>query len=562
MKKILLFTSAWFIVSLLQSFFTEIIDDEAYYWVYSRCLDWGYFDHPPMVVLLIKLGYALFPGELGVRLLPSLLGAGTLFLLFVILKDEVKNLNLLMIVSLSIPLFHTHVAGFLAIPDLPLVFFATLFFFFYKKYLQKESLIIVFLLALSIAMMLYSKYHGLLIIGFTLLSNLKLLVKRSFWLLVAISLVLYLPHIIWQIKHDFVSFSYHLVDRNSPFQFKYLLEYLGNQIMMVGPFCGIILIYLGISRKTGNKFEAALKFNLIGFFAGFFLSSLKGHVEPHWTAFAVVPLLILSIPELELRLRLKKWVLALSYLTIAIIVPLRLIIIEDFGLLPEQLNRRFLNKKEFYYQIQEEAGGRPVVFNNTYQHASLFWFFTKKPTFTKNDRFYRRNQYDLMNMEAELHGKEVLYFTRFDIPGSDSLVTVRGHTRIHNTTFFASYNRVNIDFPDLEWEFEVGETIEVKLELGNPTDRSIYFSDSCSFPPALVYTYHSDRGKARAHFAKYNTKLPTLEPGAQVVFPVEIRVPYVPGSYQLTFGFGAKNMPAGMNGRPVRMTVHARSREN
>ena len=180
MKKILLFTSLWFIVSLLQSFFTEIIDDEAYYWVYSRCLDWGYFDHPPMVALLIKLGYALFPGELGVRLMPSLLGAGTLFLVFVMLKDEVKNLNLLMIVSLSVPLFHTHVAGFIAIPDLPLVFFATLFFFFYKKYLQKESWLIVFLLALSIALMLYSKYHGLLIIGFTILSNLKLLLRRSF----------------------------------------------------------------------------------------------------------------------------------------------------------------------------------------------------------------------------------------------------------------------------------------------------------------------------------------------------------------------------------------------
>jgi hypothetical protein len=23
------------------------LDDEAYYWVYSKFLDWGYFDHPP-----------------------------------------------------------------------------------------------------------------------------------------------------------------------------------------------------------------------------------------------------------------------------------------------------------------------------------------------------------------------------------------------------------------------------------------------------------------------------------------------------------------------------------
>lgn len=562
MKKISLFVLAWFVLSLLQSFFTEIVDDEAYYWVYSLKLDWGYFDHPPMIALLIKIGYFLFPGELGVRLLPSLLGAGTLFLVFLMLKDKVKDLWLAMLVSLSIPLIHTHVAGFLAIPDLPLVFFATLFFYLYRRYLEKESPLIIILLAFSIAMMLYSKYHAFLVIGFTVFSNLKLLSRRSFWLLVFISLLLYLPHIIWQIKQNFVSFSYHLVDRNAPFQVKFLFEYIGNQILMIGPLCGVILFYLAISRKVEDKFEAALKFNMIGFFAGFLLSSLKGHVEPHWTAFAVVPLLILSVPMIEARPRLKKWIFALSYATIFVIFPVRFFIIEDFGLLPEKASHRFLNKKEHYLQIQEAAGDRTIVYNNSYQHPSLQWFFSKKPAFTKNDRLYRRNQYDLMDMEAKLHGKEVLYFTRFDVPGSDSLQTDRQRYLVHNTSFFASYNRVDIKVPDLEWDFFVGENLDMDLTLVNPTNRSIYFSDSCSFPPALVYTIHPESGKARAHFAKYSSKLPTLEPGAQVVFPVKIRVPYEPGSYQLTFGFGAKNMPAGMNGRPVRMTVHSRSRAN
>ncbi len=48
------------VISLFQAGFTELMDDEAYYWVYSRHLDWGYFDHPPMVALLIKMGYGLF----------------------------------------------------------------------------------------------------------------------------------------------------------------------------------------------------------------------------------------------------------------------------------------------------------------------------------------------------------------------------------------------------------------------------------------------------------------------------------------------------------------------
>ncbi|MDX2430810.1 MAG: glycosyltransferase family 39 protein [Bacteroides sp.] len=562
MKRIVIFTLVWFVFSLVQAFFTEIVDDEAYYWVYSRALDWGYFDHPPMIALLIKMGYALFPGELGVRLLPSLLGAGTIFLVFLMLKDKVKDLRLLMLVSLSIPLVHSHVAGPLAIPDLPLVFFATLFFYFYKRYLDKETPLIIFMLGLSITLMLYSKYNGFLVIGFTILSNLKLLTRRSFWVLVAISVTLYLPHILWQVKHDFVSFGYHLVDRNAPFEFKYLVEYIGNQILMVGPFCWVILIYLGFARKAENKFELALKFNLFGFFLGFMISSLKGHVEPHWTAFAIVPLIMLSVPEIDKRMRLKKWVLVLSYLTLPLIFLLRLFVITDIGILPEPLSHRFLHKKEYYLQIKEGAGDRPVVFTNSYQHPSLYWYFTKDPSFSRNDRFYRRNQYDLMNMEAELQGKEVLYFTRIAFPGVDSLKTTRSTAMVYNITYYGTFNRVEISLPDMEWDFEIGEMVQVDLELINPTDRTISFSDSCSFKPSLIYTYYSEKQKGRAFFAKYENKLPDLAPGEHVIFPVKIRVPYVPGKYQVMISFGAEYLPAGLNGRPVKMTVHSRSKAN
>ncbi|MCK5701213.1 MAG: glycosyltransferase family 39 protein, partial [Cyclobacteriaceae bacterium] len=197
MKKIIIFSIFWFILSLVQSYFSEIIDDEAYYWVYSQFLDWGYFDHPPMIALLIKIGSFLFPGELGVRLLPSLLGTGTIFLILTMLKDKVGDIRFPMLVICGIPLLHFHVSGFIAIPDLPLVFFASLFFFLYKKYLEQESPWVMFLLSLSIVLMLYSKYHSLLVIGFTVLSNLKILYRRSFWLVVLLSVILYLPHILW-----------------------------------------------------------------------------------------------------------------------------------------------------------------------------------------------------------------------------------------------------------------------------------------------------------------------------------------------------------------------------
>ena len=72
----------WMLFNFVQAAFLELDPDEAYYWLYSRQLDWGYFDHPPAVALMIKAGYALFPSELGVRLGAVLLQAAGFVLLW------------------------------------------------------------------------------------------------------------------------------------------------------------------------------------------------------------------------------------------------------------------------------------------------------------------------------------------------------------------------------------------------------------------------------------------------------------------------------------------------
>ncbi|MDO7619948.1 MAG: 4-amino-4-deoxy-L-arabinose transferase, partial [Flavobacteriaceae bacterium] len=57
------------LANTLQAVFTELIYDEAYYWYFSKQLDWGYFDHPPMVAAMIALGQLFFKGTLGVRII-------------------------------------------------------------------------------------------------------------------------------------------------------------------------------------------------------------------------------------------------------------------------------------------------------------------------------------------------------------------------------------------------------------------------------------------------------------------------------------------------------------
>src|SRR3979490_3190704 len=77
-------------LALVAGAWTPLTFDEAYYWMWSKHLAGGYYDHPPMVAFVIRAGTMIAGDtELGVRLGSILLGlpmscavyqtAGTLF---------------------------------------------------------------------------------------------------------------------------------------------------------------------------------------------------------------------------------------------------------------------------------------------------------------------------------------------------------------------------------------------------------------------------------------------------------------------------------------------------
>src|SRR6185436_8944811 len=170
---ILLFFAAWLLINLIQAGATELFDDEAYYWIYSQYPAWGYFDHPPMIAWLIKAGYAIFPNELGVRFFIVLLNTATLILI----RELITKKNDLLFYAIAASIAVAQIGGIIAVPDIPLLFFVALFFWLYRRFAEKTTLFNSFLLGISIALMLYSKYHGILIVFFTLLSNPKLFTR-------------------------------------------------------------------------------------------------------------------------------------------------------------------------------------------------------------------------------------------------------------------------------------------------------------------------------------------------------------------------------------------------
>jgi len=161
------------VVNLLQSYYTRLANDEAYYWIYSQNLDFGYFDHPPGVALLIAAGYALIKNELGLRLFIVL--ASSLSLWFIWKTVQPKNHHLFFLLFLGGLAANV---GFMAVPDIPLLFCASAFLYFLKSYLEKDSWLLATILAMVVAAMGYSKYHGIILLVPALLANLALLQRK------------------------------------------------------------------------------------------------------------------------------------------------------------------------------------------------------------------------------------------------------------------------------------------------------------------------------------------------------------------------------------------------
>jgi hypothetical protein len=406
----LYFLIIWGILNLIQASFTPLHNDEAYYWMYSRYPAWGYYDHPPMIAIIIRAGYMLLSNELGVRLFIVLSQIAALCIIWNLLDKEKKQdqqtvLTLILMISV-LPVLNIY--GFFAAPDSPLLLFTALFLFFYKRFIDHESRVNTIALGITMAGLMYSKYQGAIMLLLIILSNLKLLKTPKFYIASFFALILFIPHISWQISNDFPSIRYHLSERAAGFDIGNVPEYLLNQLLIHNPLILPLFLFVIFRTKIQDTFEKGLKYIVAGFFIFFFVASFRYSVQPQWTALITIPLLILYFNHADSQPS------GLVYLrrTALFIIPLmlfaRLALMIDF--LPVSfLKNEFHNNKPRMEEIEKLAGDRPVVFTNSYQNPSVYTFYTGKFAHTLNNKDYRKTQYDLWPFEEMIHGKEVLY---------------------------------------------------------------------------------------------------------------------------------------------------------
>lgn len=386
----------------------ELYADEAYYALYSRFPDWGYFDHPPAVGILIFIGTLFAKTELGVRIIFILLTSASYYLLYDWIKP--KNYSLFWLVVLA--LFPVQLMGFMALPDMPLFFFAILFFRCFQRYIQNESLLNIFLLALCIAGMLYSKYHGALIILFSFFAVPKFFLRKSFYLLTLISVLLYLPHFIWLYQHEFSSIQYHFFERSaSTYRFSFTLEYIAAFIFYNGPLVFALLLWNAFTSKSANNFESVLKVNILGFFLFFLLSSFKGRVEANWTFMALIPALYLGFSQ---EVKFEKLLRTSAIISLALIALFRIHLLHPIVEFKKDRAYEYRGHANWASEIFEHSKGKPIVANR-YQEASLLSYYGNQfvPAININSR---KNQFDFWATVDAFENKDVLILKRGDAP--------------------------------------------------------------------------------------------------------------------------------------------------
>lgn len=400
-----------FILNIVQSINSELIVDEAYYWVYSQDLAFGYFDHPPVVALYIWISDILFNGELGVRFFS---GIGYILMLLTVWKiiDHPKKKEyawLFLLLFFSTTLLNVY--GFITVPDTPLILFIALFLWAYKLYLTHKSILSYILLSVTMAGMLYSKYQGVLVIFFVLISNLKVLRDPKILLSGLGTILLFFPHLYWQYVNDFPSIRYHLYERASvaSYQVEDTLLHFVNAIAIVG--FTFIIIYKAFFKglKKRDRFHKGLNYIIIGFFFFFLLSSFRGHVQAQWLAPIIIPLILITFPYL---LENKKQIRLFNYLAlinVCVILCARLIIAND-TIIPNKFE--FHGNKEWALKMEAQTKGIDKLFINSYQNASIYWFYSKeKPHYQKN-YLGRKNQYGLIKDNEVFTSDSIAHVTR------------------------------------------------------------------------------------------------------------------------------------------------------
>lgn len=294
------------LVRLFFAWWIPLFPDETYYWDWSRHLAGGYFDHPPMIAVLIRAG-TLVGGDtrLGVRFFPVVAGA-VASLAAVGIARRIAGDRAARTASIVFALMPLAASGLvLATPDAPLLATQAVTLYFVVRALQspvrsRASLGWWCAAGITLGLAFASKYTSIFLpVGLALAVILRPSLRARLgepgpWLACVLATLVFLPVLHWNATHGWISFRFQIqhglgTPRGSALQRE--LELFGGQLGLVSPILFVLAAdaVWRAARRPVTDAHYALAIVALASWGFFVYSALRRSVEANWPAPSYVP---------------------------------------------------------------------------------------------------------------------------------------------------------------------------------------------------------------------------------------------------------------------------------
>lgn len=441
-----------------------LIPDEAHYWEWSRQLDLSYYSKGPAIAWIIALSTSILGDtEFGVRVgavLFSLVGS---LLLYALTKDIFRSERAALFSVLVLNLTPLYAVGsILMTTDSPFILAWGVTVYLFRRAVRGDGSHFWYLAGIAVGFGLLSKYIMGLIFPCMLLyliasrDDRQWLTRREPYIASLISLVVFSPVILWNIRNGWVTIRHTMgqahVEAGLGFSLDSVLEFFGGQAGLITPLIFLGLLYaivkcgvVGLGGFRGGalagggawfsqrKRECLLLFCMSAPVLLFFLvKSGQGKVQGNWAAAGYFTAFIATggiWDEIYSRYKRGRG-LGRSVLTVLICCALLLSFVATTAVhYPRLLTmagmKRVLQKAPYNRIVGWEGAGRAVgeayremerrnptfIIGGTYQTASeLAFYIPDHPTLYNIYLGNRRmNQYDIWPGFETLIGYDALY---------------------------------------------------------------------------------------------------------------------------------------------------------
>jgi 4-amino-4-deoxy-L-arabinose transferase-like glycosyltransferase len=431
---------AWRLISLLGIFWLyrlfvlfnapyDLYFDEAYYYNWAQNPDWGYYSKPPMLGWLIWLTTSIFgDSQVAIKIGAMLLYPLTTFVIYCIARElfDPKTAFYSALIFFTLP--SVWMSSLIISTDVVLLFFWSLALLFFIKAIYHDRARDWIFAGIFSGFGLMSKYNFIFfLISVILVLALvpkyrKYFTNKYLYLSMLVAFVIFLPNLIWNYNHDFVSFTHtqqishvtqQLIHPNKFF------EFFGAQFLVFGPilffFYWVIVFKRAFLKNDSYLILFLFSITTLGFIM---ILSFISRSFANWAAVTYVSATILVVAYLLKSNKENLLKLSVVIHTLLAVVFFHYHALADMAGVEltrktdpykrvsgwHDISKMILKEKEPYPDTLLLADGRAEV--------AQFDYYTKMKTYIFNPKHEMDNHYHLTRDLNDVKGKDFFFVSK------------------------------------------------------------------------------------------------------------------------------------------------------